>query len=289
MDERDIAEFFDGECRREQGTQHAGYLTGGWPTAIADNRLRGEHAWVERALGRYLPTRQRCIDVGCGTGVWTEWLAGHFSEVEGIDLSGEMVERARVQLAEAGITNATTRQHNVLTPLAAGSYDLAFLGGVLMYLGDDILGEAIANLRDSLTPGGVLLARETTHRGKRRDRTEPRQPGLFSEPDEEQPPYYAIYRTVPELRGELEKHGLRVVKLRANRPYKYAQLTQTAIRYVNSALGGGLVRDHARAEQWAQRIHRWRHLSVVPYYMFMRATRIPAWSMENHWFVCVRR
>src|SRR6201993_5062137 len=45
------------------------------------------------------PGQMRVLEIGCGAGRVTRALAGHFGEVYGVDISGEMVRQAAAALA----------------------------------------------------------------------------------------------------------------------------------------------------------------------------------------------
>ncbi len=286
----DVEGFWDGVTRGTADSQQTGYLTPDWPDALGINRFRGEWNQVSRWLRRYRVARDACLDVGCGTGIWLEHLAPRFERAEGVDISEEMVGRARALLEARGVTHATVRCASVvdLAAEAQHRYDLIFVGGVLMYINDEDLAEVIQSLRAMLADGGLLVVRETTHRGSTRYRDTPLLPGLLADPDAERRPYYAIYRTPRVIRDALAANGLQVRTWGANRHYKVSDLTEGQLWAVNKLLRGKLRGDRARAEKWARRLHRMRWLTTLPYYYVCHATRLPAWRMENHWFVCSR-
>ena len=58
------------------------------------------------------PRDMRVLEIGCGTGRLTHALASVFGEVHGVDVSGEMIVRARQSIAERGIRNAHVYQNN---------------------------------------------------------------------------------------------------------------------------------------------------------------------------------
>ena len=286
----DVEGFWDGITQGSAESQQTGYLTPDWPDALGINRFRGEWKQVSRWMRGYGVARGTCLDVGCGTGLWLQHLAPRFERAEGVDISAEMVARAQALLTASGTTNATVRCASVvdLAAQAQQRYDLIFVGGVLMYINDEDLAEVIQSLRAMLADGGLLVVRETTHRGATRYRDTPLLPGLFAEPDARGRPYYAIYRERHIIRDALAANGLRVRRWGANRHYKVSDLTEGQLGTVNKLLGGKLRSDRARAETWARRLYRLRWLTTLPYYYVCHATRLPAWRLENHWFVCSR-
>lgn len=92
----------------------------------------------------------RALDLGCGTGltgVVMRELAGY---LEGVDLSAEMLARAREDGAYDQLVRADLVDH--LTAVPAASFDLILSTDVLIYLGD--LAPVFAGVRRALTPGG---------------------------------------------------------------------------------------------------------------------------------------
>lgn len=263
-----------------------GYLQDEWPAALGHNRLRGEWAQVARWLDEHQVPRGACLDVGCGSGVWLAHLAPLFSRAHGIDLSSEMVASARAHLARAGIANATVEVESALELDAGARYDLIFVGGVLMYLNDDVVAEMLQKLRSMLTPQGLLILRESTSSPEPWYRDTPLSPGLFAEPGRPRPPYFAIYRT-PETYPQLAAaQGLAVLDRRANRDYKLADLTESTLRLCDRLLGGKLRRDRARAERAAQRIYQLRHFVLLPRYYLTKWLWPRTWKINNQWLLC---
>lgn len=72
------------------------------------------------------PNAMRVLEIGCGAGRVTRALARLFGEVHGVDISGEMIERARAALA--GDRNSFLYQNNGmdLSVLPALEFDFAF-------------------------------------------------------------------------------------------------------------------------------------------------------------------
>lgn len=285
----EVSAFWD-QARAGRGEdQETGYLGDEWPPSLALDRFAGEWRRVTDWLDRYQVPRGACLDVGCGTGLWLEHLAGRFERAEGIDLSQEMVASAQARLARRGLSHCAVSQASI-TDLEAnrGRYDLIFVGGVLMYLNDDAVAPTVARLRDLLSPGGVIILRESTHLGRTRYRDQPLAPGLFADPAAARPPYRAVYRP-PRVYAELlAAQGLVVRHTERNRAYKLADITEAVLKAWNRAARGGLGRDRARAERVAALVHRHRWLFLLPAYFAMRPFARWAWKIDNHFYVCAR-
>lgn len=101
--------------------------------------------WVRRIEGPVL-------DVGCGPGQWTHFLAGLGTDVEGVDPVPELIESARTAYPD--------HRYRVGRAEALGVDD-ASLGGVLAWYSlihtePEQLGVALAELARCLRPGGGL-------------------------------------------------------------------------------------------------------------------------------------
>src|SRR3989442_1068874 len=72
------------------------------------------------------PKQMRVLEIGCGAGRITRALAGLFGEAHGVDVSGEMVAKARAALADR--PNAFVYQNNGkdLTVLGEREFEFAF-------------------------------------------------------------------------------------------------------------------------------------------------------------------
>jgi ubiquinone/menaquinone biosynthesis C-methylase UbiE len=105
-------------------------------------------------LLRHLPERRdAALEVGCGTGTFSRALARHFGHVLAIDLSGEMLRRARSRAS--GVTKVEFRQADLFAEtLAAASFDCVAAIATLHHLP---LVQALERMAAMLRPGGVLL------------------------------------------------------------------------------------------------------------------------------------
>jgi arsenite methyltransferase len=98
------------------------------------------------------------LDVGCGAGfdvIVASRLTGPTGQVYGIDMTPEMVERARRNLRQAGVRNAQV----VLAcaeamPYAAHSFDVVLSNGVLNL--SPLKTQSFRNIARVLKPGGRL-------------------------------------------------------------------------------------------------------------------------------------
>lgn len=110
--------------------------------------------WRELLLSVLPPVPARVADLGCGTGSVLTMLAGEGYDVDGVDLSGDMLAVAEAKVAEAGL-RARLRQGDAAFPPLDSSYDVVFARHVLWALPDQeaVVGRWIGLLR----PGGRLV------------------------------------------------------------------------------------------------------------------------------------
>ena len=117
------------------------------------NATRDLDAIVLRAAPLDLAGRE-VVEVGCGTGKNTIFLAEHARHVIAMDFSGEMLERARARVTAA---NVEYRRHDVREPwpLPAASADLVVGNLVLEHVED--LRPVYAEAARVLRPEGHLF------------------------------------------------------------------------------------------------------------------------------------
>jgi ubiquinone/menaquinone biosynthesis C-methylase UbiE len=101
---------------------------------------------------------ERVLDVACGSGLVTLRAAravGATGQIVGVDLSGQMIERARQQADTQHLSNAAFIRMDAETlALPDASFDVALCALGLMYLPDP--ARALREMRRILRPGGRL-------------------------------------------------------------------------------------------------------------------------------------
>jgi ubiquinone/menaquinone biosynthesis C-methylase UbiE len=112
--------------------------------------------WM-RAITAHLsvPKLGRILDLGCGTGRFSEALAAHFgAEVIGLDPSAKMLDRARQKLHDDRVRYCRGRAEAI--PVSAGSVDLVFMSMSFHHFTEPIVatGECRRVLRND---GSVML------------------------------------------------------------------------------------------------------------------------------------
>jgi SAM-dependent methyltransferase len=150
-------EFWDRRLREQfdlRGTGETGL-------SLAYNRacyaLRREV--LERALARegLDPRGRTVLDVGCGTGFWTDWYLAHGAAVTGLDIAPTSVERLRARFPSATFVLGDMSE----TPLER-AFDIVNAFDVLYHITDDGRWEAaVRHLAAAVAPGGALLLTDT--------------------------------------------------------------------------------------------------------------------------------
>ncbi|MEG0821742.1 MAG: class I SAM-dependent methyltransferase [Burkholderiaceae bacterium] len=119
----------------------------GWSANGLATRLRAfEREFASQVKGR------TWLDVGCGAGTYSRWLAARGAQVIGLDYSQPSLLKAARLPANAGLTLAAADATRL--PLPAACADGALLFGVLQALASP--APALAELRRVLRPGAEL-------------------------------------------------------------------------------------------------------------------------------------
>jgi ubiquinone/menaquinone biosynthesis C-methylase UbiE len=107
----------------------------------------------------------RLLDVGCGPGILTVELAGHFSQAVGLDPDAEMLAEGARRAAEAGIEHVQWVQARGedIPALDLGTFKLATFGQSFHWTDREYVAEAVY---DILEPGGALALISHAHEGR---------------------------------------------------------------------------------------------------------------------------
>ncbi|AYA37149.1 class I SAM-dependent methyltransferase [Hymenobacter oligotrophus] len=122
-----------------------------------ENKTRDLEA---RAIRATVPGARvaNALELGCGTGKNTEWLAGVAQQLTAVDFSAEMMQQARQKLP---LPHITFRQANITEPwhfAADAAFDLISCSLILEHIAD--LGPVFAEAQRVLRPGGLFYVGE---------------------------------------------------------------------------------------------------------------------------------
>ncbi len=98
-----------------------------------------------------------CLEIGCGTGKNTSWLASKAQKVTGVDLSMEMLAKAKEKVGAANVefVQADINEH---WHFATSKYDLVSFSLVLEHIQD--LDSIFQKAAAALHPGGIMYIGE---------------------------------------------------------------------------------------------------------------------------------
>lgn len=106
---------------------------------------------------KYLTGEARVLEFACGTGITTVAIAPHVSFVRAIDISDEMVGKAREKIQALGLSNVELSQTDLFDPcLEEGSFDAVTAFNVLLYV--ENRAQVLERIRSLLKPRGMFLS-----------------------------------------------------------------------------------------------------------------------------------
>ncbi|MCW2780761.1 MAG: putative reductase [Marmoricola sp.] len=132
----------------------------------------------------------RALDVGCGEGADSIWLAQRGWQVVGVDVSQVALERAADHAAKAGTAALITWQQRDLLAWEPPSSTFDLVSAQFFHLMSINRSRVYGGLADAVAPGGTLLV--VAHHPSDLDTTMAR------------PRFHDMFFTADELAGELE-------------------------------------------------------------------------------------
>jgi 2-polyprenyl-3-methyl-5-hydroxy-6-metoxy-1,4-benzoquinol methylase len=121
----------------------------GWGSPAGQARARRRADLI--AAGAQLRAGVNALEIGCGTGLFTQLLSGTGASIVAVDISEELLARARaLRLPADRVRFECARFEDMALP---GGFDAAIGSSVLHHLEID---EALVAIRQLLKPGGLL-------------------------------------------------------------------------------------------------------------------------------------
>ncbi len=193
-----------------------------WDQRWADEIIRRDWIKPEPLVVDSLPFLvqrgvHHVLDIGCGIGRHAIYLAGNGLQVTGIDLSESGLGTARRASRDAGVEVDYEVGDFTDLPIDDASVDLAIAWNVIYHGDEEVVRQAIAEIRRVLRPGGLFLG---TMISKRHDRfgdgTEIR-PNTFIVDDDDEKAHAHYYCDDRELIGLLDGFRLYFLQDRQQR------------------------------------------------------------------------
>jgi len=142
---RAIREIQHGKWLAEQQTEKIW----GWDTPAGRCRAQRRAALI--VSGAHLSAGKRALEIGCGTGLFTQMFAVSGAYIVAVDISGELLEKARQRGLPADRVKFIETRFESST--VEGPFDAVIGSSVLHHLDEDISTRQILRL---LKPGGYL-------------------------------------------------------------------------------------------------------------------------------------
>ena len=237
------------------------------PENAVNYRFTKERATIRQWLDG-VDQQARVLDLGCGSGAWTELFAKRFGSVVAIEQSPAMLVAAKARLGE--MSNVEFLSQDVREPLPPGPFDLVFLGGICMYLSDADTVALVQAAVERLDARGRVVLREST---------------VANGYDHAEGNYEAIYRSVDVYRSLFGKAGVSRVAVRRNYAYTHMEI---AVELVE--LRRRYLRILPRTSPFLGALTWWSLRATSPL-CFGIFPRLPPWlrmnwpKLQNHFFL----
>lgn len=208
---------------RAQWDTHAEVSKDRHPVVVRGNRSESAMKEIEsnrRLFDQLLEPRatDAFLEIGCGNALYLQYFAPRVRRAVGLDLSPNMLQRARECAGRCGVTLSLASGSAHALPLADASFDRILNNGMLEYLPVEVVPEFFAEVHRVLKPGGLALIAEVPLlwclygiRNKLIDMARNTKRALLRR----DPVIYSRFR-VSSCINQLERAGLRVLKHRTH-------------------------------------------------------------------------
>lgn len=151
--EKFIISYFWQNAYREY--KDGGYITN--DEFISDVRFRYECELIKKIINRHCIKRRKALDLGCGNGRYTRFLAKFFDEVVGADLSEHRIEQ---NIKENKLKNVSFTCKDAMD-LKSEKFDFVFASDIFMYIADKDIEDVFQGLLKLVKKDQILLTRDS--------------------------------------------------------------------------------------------------------------------------------
>jgi SAM-dependent methyltransferase len=152
--------------------------------------------------------RTRVLDIGCGLGRHTVYLAARGFEVTATDNAPAALAACKANLEEAGLTANVIETEMTDYPFPDGHFDGALGSHVIHHTDRATLELILAEITRTLAPDGYFVWVTPTPRHKHCGRGTEIEPGTWVDPNHPEGPIPHHYSTEDEVRGLLHAYDI---------------------------------------------------------------------------------
>jgi SAM-dependent methyltransferase len=152
--------------------------------------------------------RRRVLDIGCGLGRHTVYLAARGFEVTATDNAPAALAACKANLEEAGLTANVIETEMTDYPFPDGHFDGALGSHVIHHTDRATLERILAEVTRTLAPGGYFVWVTPTPRHKHCGRGTEIEPGTWVDPNHPEGPIPHHYSTEEEVRELLHAYDI---------------------------------------------------------------------------------
>lgn len=150
-----------------------------WNSKVAEYKNSAISMWSNQTLNTLYEKEQitfllenldftpgvKILDLGCGTGRLSRWLAAQGAQVVGIDFAEKVLEQARA--LSVGVSNPVYRHGSIFNLEDIDEYDYVVVWGVLTVAATNIeeLTETMFRIKKAMKKDAKLLLMEPIHKG----------------------------------------------------------------------------------------------------------------------------